>query len=82
VCHVGRVGGGALRADSLVRSMLTHLQAEPARRPHAEPARSSFMGLGDLVAYTFVGLIVAVFIFQLVDTAQTAKRKLVAKKHD
>jgi hypothetical protein len=40
------------------------------------------MGLGDLVAYTFVGLIVAVFIFQLVDTAQTAKRKLVAKKHD
>ncbi|KAH8069050.1 hypothetical protein JL721_6255 [Aureococcus anophagefferens] len=44
--------------------------------------QSSFMGLGDLVAYTFVGLIVAVFIFQLVDTAQTAKRKLVAKKND
>lgn len=43
---------------------------------------SSFMGLGDLVAYTFVGLIVAVFIFQLIDTAQTAKRKLVAKKND
>ena len=59
--------------------MLTHLRA---RRRHAEPARSSFMGLGDLVAYTFVGLIVAVFIFQLIDTAQTAKRKLVAKKND
>ncbi|KAH8057896.1 hypothetical protein JL722_6437 [Aureococcus anophagefferens] len=48
----------------------------------SEDAQSSFMGLGDLVAYTFVGLIVAVFIFQLVDTAQTAKRKLVAKKND
>ena len=40
------------------------------------------MGLGDIILYAFCAFIVGVFIFNLVDTAQTAKRKIAAKKHD
>ena len=40
------------------------------------------MGLGDILLYAFCAFIAGVFIFNLVDTAQTAKRKIAAKKHD
>ena len=40
------------------------------------------MGLGDIFLYAFCAFVVGVFIFNLVDTAQTAKRKIAAKKHD
>ena len=40
------------------------------------------MGLGDIILYAFCAFIVGVFIFNLVDTAQTAKRKIAAKKND
>ena len=40
------------------------------------------MGLGDILLYAFCAFIVGVFIFNLVDTAQTAKHKIAAKKHD
>ena len=40
------------------------------------------MGLGDILLYAFCAFIVGVSIFNLVDTAQTAKRKIAAKKHD
>ena len=43
---------------------------------------STPMGLGDVLVYAFCAFIVGVFIFNLVDTAQTAKRKIAAKKHD
>ena len=36
----------------------------------------------DILTYGFVGLLIAVFVFQLVDTAVTAKKKLIAKKND
>ena len=38
--------------------------------------------VGDALSYLFVGLIVLVFVFQLVDTARAARNKLVAKKND
>ena len=38
------------------------------------------MGLADLLLYAFCAFIVGVFIFNLVDTAQTAKRKIAAKE--
>ena len=40
------------------------------------------MGLSDVLVYLFVGVIIAVFVFQLVDTANTAKKKFIAKKND
>ncbi|KAH8065401.1 hypothetical protein JL720_12820 [Aureococcus anophagefferens] len=73
----GGAGGVAVEIDAVAAAPSSDLLL-----PCVARSQSSFMGLGDLVAYTFVGLIVAVFIFQLVDTAQTAKRKLVAKKND
>ena len=54
-------------------------QIAPARRRRG--ARTP-MGLGDIILYAFCAFIVGVFIFNLVDTAQTAKRKIAAKKHD
>jgi len=36
---------------------------------------------GDLVSYVFVGLVVGVFIFVLIDTVSTAQKKI-AKKRD
>ena len=47
-----------------------------------QTALSTPMGLGDILVYAFCAFIVGVFIFNLVDTAQTAKRKIAAKKHD
>ena len=38
--------------------------------------------VGDALSYLFVGLIVLVFVFQLVDTARAARNKLIAKKID
>ncbi len=54
-------------------------QTPPARRRRGA---SPPMGLGDIILYAFCAFIVGVFIFNLVDTAQTAKRKIAAKKHD
>ena len=50
--------------------------------PSVREAPPLSMGLGDLILYAFCAFIVGVFIFNLVDTAQTAKRKIAAKKHD
>ena len=65
--------------DKIKSKLLADDSAPPMMMAPAPPVA---LGLGDLLVYAFVGLIVAVFVFQLVDTAQAARHKLHAKKHD
>jgi hypothetical protein len=71
------------RGQPLWRARIDRCQTkQPQSTPSVREAPPASMGLGDLLLYAFCAFIVGVFIFNLVDTAQTAKRKIAAKKHD
>ena len=82
--HVSKtsVSGPLLRQRLAGReaSLTARVAANPPARRRRD-ARTP-MGLGDILLYAFCAFIAGVFIFNLVDTAQTAKRKIAAKKHD
>ncbi len=71
------------RSQRLRRGVNRAAARETSEQPRTPSTRREPpMGLADVLLYAFCAFIVGVFIFNLVDTAQTAKRKIAAKKHD